>query len=133
MFQESKTRQNFRKTNNSFPQIGTRTCAYQEVRNVCFSEFWRALLSLNTRFEIRLFPLLPTSCPELFCKEGILKSFAKFTGKHLCQNLFLIKLQTEGLLLYGQYFSIPDETRLMYNYIPAICNVHEIKRSNFSQ
>ena len=31
-----------------------------------------------------------SSCPEMFCKKGVLKHFAKFTGKHLCQNLFLI-------------------------------------------
>ena len=36
-------------------------CAYQGVRNVCFSE-WRALLSCNTRFEIGPFALLPTGC-----------------------------------------------------------------------
>ena len=28
----------------------------------------------------------------MFFKVGVLKSFAKFTGKHLCWNLFLIKL-----------------------------------------
>ena len=25
--------------------------------------------------------------PEMFCKNGVLKIFAKFTGKHLCQSL----------------------------------------------
>ena len=25
-------------------------------------------------------------------KKGVLRNFAKFTGKHLCQSLFLIKL-----------------------------------------
>ena len=24
-----------------------------------------------------------SSCPEVFCKKGVLKNFAKFTGKHL--------------------------------------------------
>ena len=28
------------------------------------------------------------SHPEVFYKKGILKNFVKFTGKHLCQNLF---------------------------------------------
>ena len=28
----------------------------------------------------------------MFFKVGVLKSFAKFTGKHRCWNLFLIKL-----------------------------------------
>ena len=31
--------------------------------------------------------------PEVFFKKGFLKNFANFTGKHLCWNLFLIKLQ----------------------------------------
>ena len=38
VFQENKVRQMFRKTNISYPLIGRRTCAYQGVRNVCFSE-----------------------------------------------------------------------------------------------
>ena len=37
VFQESKTRQIFRKTSISYPLIGTRMCAYQGVRNVRFS------------------------------------------------------------------------------------------------
>ena len=31
--------------------------------------------------------------PAVFCKKVVLRNFAKFTGKHLCQSLFLIKLQ----------------------------------------
>ena len=29
-----------------------------------------------------------SSRPEVFCKKGVLRNFAKFTGKRLCQNLF---------------------------------------------
>ena len=29
---------------------------------------------------------------EVFCKIGVLRNIAKFTGKHLCQASFLIKL-----------------------------------------
>ena len=29
-----------------------------------------------------------SSRPEVFCKEGVLENFAKFTGKHLCQSLW---------------------------------------------
>ena len=29
-----------------------------------------------------------SSHPEMFCKKGILKNFAKFTGKNLCRSLF---------------------------------------------
>ena len=38
VFQENKALQIFRKTNISYPLIRTRTCAYQGVRNVRFSE-----------------------------------------------------------------------------------------------
>ena len=29
---------------------------------------------------------------EVFCKKGVLKNFAKFTGKHLCHSLFFHKV-----------------------------------------
>ena len=29
-----------------------------------------------------------SSRPEMFCKKGVLRIFAKFTGKYLCQSLF---------------------------------------------
>ena len=32
--------------------------------------------------------LLRGSRPEVFYKKGVLRNFAKFTGKHLCQGLF---------------------------------------------
>ena len=35
--------------------------------------------------------ILQTQPPEVFCKKGVLRNFAKFTGKHLCQNFFLNK------------------------------------------
>ena len=49
----------------------------------------------------RLAPAL-SSRPEVFCKIRVLRNFAKFTGKHLRQSLFLIKLQAQAwwLLLY---------------------------------
>ena len=30
--------------------------------------------------------------PGVFCKKGVLRNFAKFTGKHLCQRLFFNKV-----------------------------------------
>ena len=35
---------------------------------------------------------LRSSPPEVFYKKGALKIFAKFTGKHLCQNHFFNKV-----------------------------------------
>ena len=37
-----------------------------------------------------------SSCPEVFCKKGVPRNFAKFTGKHLCQILFLISCRPEA-------------------------------------
>ena len=33
-----------------------------------------------------------SSCPEVFCKKGVLRNFTKFTGKHLCQSFFFNKV-----------------------------------------
>ena len=38
-----------------------------------------------------------SSRPEVFYKKGALRNFAKLTGKHPCQSLFLIKLFKKGL------------------------------------
>ena len=36
-----------------------------------------------------------SSRPEAFYKNGVLRNFAKFTGKHLCQSLFFNKVAGE--------------------------------------
>ena len=41
--------------------------------------------------------LIRSSCPDVFCKKGVLRNFAKFTGK-LCQSLFFNKVT--GLKLF---------------------------------
>ena len=38
--------------------------------------------------------------PEVFCKKGVLRNFAKFTGRHLCQSLFLNKFAGARLQRY---------------------------------
>ena len=40
-----------------------------------------------------------SSRPDAFCQKGVLRNFAKFTGKHLCQSLFFNKV-AGGLQLY---------------------------------
>ena len=39
-------------------------------------------------------------------KKGVLKNFAKFTGKHLCQSLFFKNLQASGLHLWDRCFPV---------------------------
>ena len=61
VFQENKARQIFRKTNISYPLIRARTCAYQGLRKVRFSENLAYFVFLKTRFEVHPFGLLPTN------------------------------------------------------------------------
>ena len=42
--------------------------------------------------------LTKSNRPEVFCKKGALKNFAKFTGKHLCWSLLFKKLNTSGCI-----------------------------------
>ena len=56
---------------------------------------------LDINFPI-LFKVMQSSRPELFCKKGVLRNFAKFTGKHRCQSLFFDKVVGEIL---AQVFS----------------------------
>ena len=34
-----------------------------------------------------------SSRPEVFCEKDVLRNFVKFTGRHLCQSLFLNKVE----------------------------------------
>ena len=63
--QENKT-QNFPKSKHILPP-DSHTCVCLSVGKKCllFRKIWRAWFSCNTGFEIRLFPLLLTSCPQL--------------------------------------------------------------------
>ena len=43
---------------------------------------------------------------QMFFKIGVLRNFPKFTGKHVCWNLFLIKLLTlEPATLFKRDFN----------------------------
>ena len=46
------------------------------------------MLGLNVLQYIKI----RSSRPEVFCKKGVLRNFAKFTGKRLCQSLFFNKV-----------------------------------------
>ena len=46
----------------------------------------------NANSTVFLFFFFRSSHREVFCKKVVLKNFAKFTGKHLCQSLFFNKV-----------------------------------------
>ena len=52
-----------------------------------FEWFWMGDLHKNIQLMLDR-----SSRAEVFCKKGVLKNIAKFTGKHLCQSLFFNKV-----------------------------------------
>ena len=58
VFQENKARQIFPKTKISYPLISTRTCAYQRVRNVRYSENLACFVFLKHPFWVSPFCLI---------------------------------------------------------------------------
>ena len=68
---------------------GSKVCRPRMHRKTNINLFAR----LSKTFQITL--LLGTfrsNRPEVLCKKYVLRNFAKFTGKHLCQRLFLNKV-----------------------------------------
>ena len=56
-----------------------------------------ASFSISERFTVKfelifVLTLDKSSRPDVLCEKGVLRNFAKFTGKHLCQNLFFNKV-----------------------------------------
>ena len=82
---------------------------------------WNSMLSFACP-RIQCILLHRSSRPEVFCKKSVLKNFAKFTGKHLCQRLFLIKLQALA------YNPIKTESLLQAFFSCEFC---EIFQNNF--
>ena len=64
-----------------------------------------------------------SSHPDVFCKKGVLRNFAKFTGKHLCQSLYFNKVAS---LRPGTSF----KKRLWHKCFPV--NFAEFLRTHFS-
>ena len=59
-----------------------------------------------------------SSLHEVFCKNSLLKSFAKFRIKHLCQNLFLNEVAGPGIFFWIlQNF----EEHFIYRTLPGDC------------
>ena len=67
----------------------------------------------NFRTLSKLSEQLRSSHPEVFCKEDVLRNFAKFTGKHPCQSLFFNKVAVIKELLFN---SPTQDTKLIKFY-----------------
>ena len=73
----------------------------------------------NLRFKYR------SSCPDVFCKKGVFRNFAKFTGTHLCQSLFLMKFTKETLAeVFSCEFCKSSKNILFYRKPPVVASVN---------
>ena len=67
---------------------------FRKVLSILVSESKQiSMLQLISYFnEVNFFLIeFRSSRPEMFCRKGVLKNFAKFTGNHLCRSLFFNK------------------------------------------
>ena len=62
------------------------------------------LISKGKKNDFKRISLLQKQSPGGFFKKGVLRSFAKFMGKHLCRSLFFSKAAGLRLCLRGSNF-----------------------------
>ena len=61
------------------------------TRKTQWNYLWIMLFNQKVIFSIKK-NSVTSSPPEVFCQKDVLRNFAKFTGKHLCQSLFFNKV-----------------------------------------
>ena len=102
------------------------------------SEFWQNIwqgfecnagfvFQINYRFPFdRSMSLCRSSHLELFCKKGVLRNFAKFTGKHLCQRLFFNKVAGLRWLLLSLHRMITENNLkpIYYGMLKNFCKYY---------
>ena len=83
-------------TESLFIEINTRKkkwllcCSHNANKNNVSKHLLCLSKSLDTNTLANI--ITRSSRTEVFCKKGVLRNFAKFTGKHLCQSLFFNKV-----------------------------------------
>ena len=117
VFQE-KARQIFRKTNISYPLIRTRTCVYQGVRNVRFSENLACFVFLKHPFWDSPFCFLTDDIMKCFCGSysqvsAVYYFRKKSSTRNICQGpkhaiyLTIGKLRIYCISRFG-YVEVPQ-------------------------
>ena len=74
-----------------------------------------------------------SSCQEVFCKKGVQRNVAKFTGKHLCESLFNKVAGTRPVTLlkkrlwHWQFLGICESCKntIFYRTSPVATSVYE--------
>ena len=62
-------------------------------------------------------------CPEVLFGKGVLESFAKFTGKHMCQSLFFNKV-AGAASKFEKFLKAP------FFFIPGGCFYRDCRHSH---
>ena len=77
---------------NDSTQIVTKqnSCSFKQIK------FWELSKETKRDSKKRYSTNFRSSRSEVFCKNGVLKYFTKFTGKHLCWSLFFKNSRPEG-------------------------------------
>ena len=72
-------------------------------------ESGQLVFSTNHLTGFHMMPTFRSSRPEVFCEKGVLRNFAKFTGKNLCQSNFF-KKETLAQVFSSEFCEIPKNT-----------------------
>ena len=78
--------------------LGTFTCCRLAVSHLHSNKFKAGQTKIVELVTVR------SSRPEEFCKKGVRKNFTIFTGKQLCQSLFINKLDGLRQAIIGVIF-----------------------------
>ena len=72
-----------------------------------------------------------SSRPEVLCKKSVLRNFAKFTGKHLCQSLLPECLRTPISFFFFSIF-FPEQ---IYTKVQSatITGINKYKKTHYKQ
>ena len=88
-----------------------------------------AALSVNTHLDVTIFEVTEAVFQRCSVKKGVLRNFAKFTGKHLCQSLFFNTLAGQGRI----YLNKPAALTCSFHGTPPVAAfevngmIHNIK------
>ena len=93
---------NFKQHSRTRKELNKITCL-----NVFLVRFLSYLYNTRIWLNLIMFKVFRSSRSQMFHKIGVLKKFAKFTGKHLCLSHFLIKLRTCFPMIFVEFSRTP--------------------------